>query len=165
MKSVEGLEEFVKWHLEILEITIQEIISTSNIELSDSNKTKEWAKKFLKNYEEKIRIMRSISNKVFERYHQLNNLEFKKIIEENKNKEGEIKELQNVFLNKNGLLIGRIIFAYRETWFLAKQTTNPKLNLTSIKEYQDWAESNLPNLIETKISLEKIHKEIAKWKE
>lgn len=165
MNNVDDLEEFVRWHLETLNITIKEIILTNNVELSDIKIAKTWARSFLANYEEKIRSMRTVSNQVYDKFHHLNNTELKRIIVENKDKEDEIKNLFEIFLNKKELLIGKIIFAYRETWFLAKQITNPDLTLSSVKEFQKWVDSNFFNLNETKKSLEKIYMEILKWKE
>ncbi|MHA7647438.1 hypothetical protein [Nitrosopumilus sp. S4] len=163
--NVDELNEFVMWHLDIINQTINEIAKTQKINLSNNKIAKEWAVKFLENYEERIRKMRNTSNQVFERFHHLKDTYFKKIIDENKDKKIEIEEILKVFHNNNGLLIGKIIFAYRETWFLAKQLTNPESNLSSVEEYQKWVTSNMSNLKETRDSLEKIHEEIKRCKE
>ena len=68
----------------------------------------------------------------------------------------------NTFLNQNGLLIGKIIFTYREHWFLANQISNPDFKLGSIKEFQSWEEENFENILKLQKGLENIHLEIKK---
>ena len=162
---VDKLEEFIKWHFELSNQVIEEIIHTQNLDFSDHMSIKKWAKNYLDKYEEKIRIMRQTSNLVFVRFHELKNKEFNRIIVENKNYEDKITEMMNVFLNKKELLIGKLIFAYRETWFLANHIHNPDFKLGTVKAYKNWASENLNNLKETRQSLEIIHREISKWKE
>ena len=162
---VDKLEEFIKWHFELSNQVIEEIIHVQNLDFSDHMSIKKWAKNYLDKYEEKIRIMRHTSNLVFVRFHELKNKEFNRIIVENKKYENEITEMMNVFLNKKELLIGKLIFAYRETWFLANHIHNPDFKLGTVKAYKNWASENLNNLKETRQSLEIIHREISKWKE
>ena len=162
---VDKLEEFIKWHFELSDQVIEEIIQVQNLDFSDHETIKKWAKNYLDKYEEKIRTMRQTSNLVFARFHELKNKEFNRIIVENKNYENEITEMMDVFLNKKELRIGKLIFAYRETWFLANHIHNPDFKLGTVKAYKSWASENLNNLKETRQSLEIIHREISKWKE
>ena len=125
INQVEKLDEFIKWHLDQSKQVIEEIMHIQKINFSDNIDAKIWAKNYLDSYEEKIRAMRHTSNLVFSRFHELKNGEFKRIISENQDREEEISEIMKVFLNKEELLIGKLIFAYRETWFLAKHTHYP----------------------------------------
>ena len=159
------LDEFIKWHLEINSQVINEIKLSQKINFSDKSESRVWAEKFLDEYEKKIRHMRNISNLVFARFQILKNRDFDRIITENSEFEKQMKEMMEIFLNKNGLLIGKIIFAYREMWFVANRILFPEFKIGSIMEYQKWVESNLPNLILLERSLEKIHEEILKKKE
>ncbi len=159
------LDEFIKWHLEINSQVINEIKLSQKINFSDQFESRIWAEKFLEEYEKKIRHMRNISNLVFTRYQILKNRDFDRIISEYSEFEKQMKDMMEIFLNKNGLLIGKIIFAYREMWFVANRILFPEFKIGSIKEYQKWVENNLPNLILLEKSLEKIHEEILKKKE
>ncbi len=165
ISSVDKLEEFIKWHFELCNQVIREITHIQKLDFSDHIMIKKWAKNYLDEYEEKIREMRHTSNLVFLRFHELKNKEFNRIIVENKNHEKEITEMMNVFLNKKELLIGKLIFAYRETWFLANHIHNPDFKLGTVKIYKNWADENIQNLKDTRQSLEIIYKEISKWKE
>ena len=69
------------------------------------------------------------------------------------------------FLNKKELLIGKIIFAYREIWFLANQIHHPDFNIGYVKKYKEWNDRNFPNLQKLDKSLGNIHCEILKWKQ
>ena len=164
IKKIDELREFIRWHLDVNKEVIREITNTKSVDFSNETEAKKWAEEFLQNYEEKIRRMRRISNLVFEQFYKLKEYEFDRIIEGNKDYEKEITEMMQIFLNKKELLIGKIIFAYRETWFLAKQINDPNFKLGSVKDYQNWVESNFSNLRELNISLEIIHSEISKWK-
>ncbi len=165
INHVEKLEEFIKWHFELSNQIIEEIIHVKKLDFSDHITVKKWAKNYLDEYEEKIRDMRHISNLVFLRFHELKNNEFNRIIVENKNHKKEITEMMNIFLNKKELLIGKLIFAYRETWFLANHIHNPDFKLGTVKAYKNWANANISNLKHTNQSLEIIYNEISKWKE
>ena len=165
INQVKELEEFIKWHLDQSKQVIEEIMYIQKIDFSDKNAAKIWAKNYLDSYEEKIRIMRHTSNLVFSRFHELKNGEFKRIISENQDHEEEILEMMKVFLNKKELLIGKLIFAYRETWFLANHIHYPDFKLGTVTAYMEWVDENLANLKDIKQSLEEIHKEITKWKE
>ena len=125
---------------------------------------KKWANEFLINYEEKIRQMRFVSNQVFHRFHKLKENEFSNIIKNDVKFKNEILEIMQIFLNKKELLIGKIIFAYREFWFLANQIQNPDFKLGSIKKYKEWVKGNFSNLKELDKSLEIIRDEILNWK-
>ncbi len=163
--SIEDLKEFVKWHMDLNREVILQISKTLEVNFEDTQEAKRWAEDFLGKYDKKIRDMRSISNQVFDRYHKLKNEQFDRIIKENNKHEQEIKNLLEIFLNKNGLLIGKIIFAYRETWFLAKQISNPDFKLGSVQKYTEWVDANISNLKELNNSLEQIYKVIVKTKE
>ena len=165
IRSVDKFEEFIKWHFELSNQVIEEIIHTQKLDFSDHITVKNWAKNYLDEYEEKIRMMRHTSNLVFSRFHELKNNEFNRIIVENKNHEKEITEMMNVFLNKKEVLIGKLIFAYRETWFLANHIHNTDFKLGTVKAYKNWAVVNIDNLKDTRQSLGIIHKEISRWKE
>ena len=162
ISNKEKLLEFIKWHLDVNKEVINEIMITQKINFSDSTDAKKWAENFLVNYEKKIRNMRQISNLVFERFFQLKNNEFDRIISKNRDKEEEIKNMMNVFLNKQELLIGKIIFSYREAWFLANQICDPDFKLGSIKNYKIWVNNNFSNLKELNKSLCIIYREISK---
>ncbi|MGI9567839.1 MAG: hypothetical protein ACR2LL_12615 [Nitrosopumilus sp.] len=164
IKKIDELAEFIKWHLDVNKEVIREIANTQNIDFSNESESRKWAKEFLQNYEEKIRRMRQVSNLVFERFYKLKENEFEKIIDENEDREEKIAEMMQIFLNRKELLIGKIIFAYRETWFLANQINNPDFKLGSIKKYKKWVKDNFSNLKELDKSLEIIHTEIARWK-
>ncbi len=69
-----------------------------------------------------------------------------------------------VFLNKKELLVGKIIFSYRELWFVANQITDHNFKLGSVNRYQRWVEENYSNLKSVKNMLENIKEEISKQK-
>ena len=165
INSVDKLEEFIKWHFELSNQVIEEITHIQKLDFLDHVMIKKWAMNYLDEYEEKIRTMRHTSNLVFSRFHELKNKEFNRIMLENQDHEKEITEMMNVFLNKKELLIGKLIFAYRETWFLANHIHNPDFKLGTVKAYKNWADENISNLKDTRQSLDIIHKEISKWKE
>ena len=165
ISSVDKLEEFIKWHFELSNQVIEEIVHIQKLDFLDHIMIKKWAKNYLDEYEDKIRAMRHTSNLVFSRFHELKNKEFNRIMLENKDHEKEITEMMNIFLNRKELLIGKLIFAYRETWFLAKHIHNPDFKLGTVKAYKDWADENISNLKDTRQSLEIIYREISKWKE
>ena len=158
IKRVDGLEEFIRWHLDVNKQVIKEITHTQRIDFSDDAEAKKWARGYLNSYEKKIRKMRHISNQVFERFHELNEGEFKGTISDNTDYEKKIRAMIRVFLNRKGLLIGKIIFAYRETWFLANHIQYPNFNIGTIKKYQEWIDENFSNLIE----LDKIFRECSR---
>ena len=161
----EGLYEFIKWHHDTNKQVIQEIKDSQEIDFRDETKGKTWAENFLSDYDEKIRKMRKTSNMVFERFHILKKTHFEKLILAKEDNEKKVGKIMDVFLNKEELLIGKIIFAYREMWFLAKHTREPKFQLGSINEYTKWADANIDNLKKLDKSLEMILTEIKKWKE
>ena len=161
MEEKERLEQFFKWHLEVISEVINEIDETTKINFSNEYKTKEWARNFLKDYDEKIRKMRKNSNQVFERFHELMK-EFDKIIPKGHEYQKESERTMKVFLNKQDLLVGKIIFSYRELWFLANQITNSNFKIGSIDEYQKWVKENYSNLKTVKAMLQQIEKEITK---
>ena len=72
--------------------------------------------------------------------------------------------MMDIFLNKKELLIGKLIFAYRENWFLANQISKPNFKLGSIQSYKIWVQNNYVNLKKLDKSLEIIYQEISKWK-
>ena len=164
IKQVDELEEFIKWHLDVNKEVIREMRRTQKINFSNNIDAKRWAENFLNSYEGRIRKMRRSSNQIFERFHKLNEKEFKEIISNNKHYEKKMTDMIQIFFNKKDTLIGKIIFAYRETWFLANQIQHPNFSVGSIREYKKWVKANLPNLIELDRSLENIHKDILKWK-
>jgi len=165
IKQVDELEEFIKWHLEVNKDVIKELTNTQKIDFSKDVEAKKWARSFLKAYEEKIRGMRHISNQVFERFHKLNEEEFKRIISDNKDYEEKMTNTIQKFLNKKELLIGKIIFAYREIWFLANQIHHLYFNIGYVKKYKEWNDRNFPNLQKLDKSLGNIHCGILKWKQ
>ena len=79
IEKKEKLQQFFKWHLEVISEVIAEIDKTTTIDFSNKEEAEMWAIKFLKNYDEKIRKMRKNSNRVFKRFHELKS-EFTKII-------------------------------------------------------------------------------------
>ncbi|MBI1662726.1 MAG: hypothetical protein IS860_04385 [Nitrosopumilus sp.] len=157
------LQEFFKLHLEVISEVIDEIEKTQDVDFSNKNEAKLWANKFLENYDEKIRKMRNNSNQIFERFHELKK-EFDEIILKKHEFEKELNEIMLVFLNKHELLIGKIIFSYREIWFLANQVNDFNFKLGSIESYQKWVKTNFSNLKKMKNSLEDIELEISKEK-
>ena len=165
IKRVDELEEFIKWHLDVNKDVIKELTNTQKVDLSKDVEARKWARSFLKAYEEKIREMRHISNKVFERFHKLNEEEFKRIISDNKDYEEKMTNTIQKFLNKKELLIGKIIFAYREIWFLANQIHHPDFKIGSVERYKEWEDTNFSNLQKLDKSLGNIHCEILKWKQ
>ena len=160
-KEPQKLEEFIRWHIEINQEVINEVLITQNIDLQNKNDAATWAAKFLKNYDKKIRDMRNTSNLVFQRFQEIN-----KKIQENKTADSqEIDNLMRVFRNQNGLLIGKLIFAYRETWFIARKINQPHFKIGSISEYQEWVKGNIENLKALNKSLKVIQDSITNWKE
>lgn len=164
IKKIDGFLEFIKWHSDVIEEVILEIEKVQHIDFSNKELTKQWSNEFLSNYEEKIRKMRNISNLVFDRFHELKDDEFDKIMIKEEKLGLEIKEMMDIFLNKKELLIGKLIFAYRENWFLANQISNPDFKLGSIQNYKIWVQNNYVNLKKLDKSLEIIYQEISKWK-
>ena len=160
IKQKEKLEQFFKWHLEVISEVIYEIDNTREIDFSQKNKAEGWAKEFLRNYDEKIRKMRKNSNQVFERFHELKT-EFGESIPKGEQYEKELDEIMQVFLNKQELLVGKIIFAYRELWFVANQINDSNFQIGSISEYQKWVKTNYSNLKSVKIMLEQIQNKIS----
>lgn len=160
MEKKKGLEEFFTWHSEVITEVVDEIGNTKKINFLEKNEAERWAIGFLKNYEEKIRKMRSTSNQIFERFHELRT-EFREIILKEQKFEKESDDTMQVFLNKEELLVGKIIFSYRELWFVANQITNSNFKLGSIEKYQEWVEGNYSNLKGVKNVLEHIEEEIS----
>ena len=160
-KEPQKLEEFIRWHIEINQEAIKEILITKKIDFQNEKEATTWASEFLKNYDEKIRNMRNTSNLVFQRFQEID----KKIQEDETNKQAGINDLMKIFRNQNGLLIGKLIFAYRETWFVARKIDQPHFEIGSISEYQEWVKVNLQNLIDLNRSLQTFQKNISKWKE
>mgnify|MGYP000383271253 CR=1 FL=1 len=105
--------------------------------------------------------MRKNSNQVFERFHELKS-EFTKIIPKNHEYDKESKSIMQVFLNRQELLVGKIIFSYRELWFLANQISNSNFKIGSVKDYQEWVKTNYSNLKRVKEMLQEIEREISK---
>ncbi len=103
--------------------------------------------------------MRKNSNQIFDRFHELDT-EFKKIIQNELEKES--KDIMQVFLNKQELLVGKIIFSYRELWFLANRIVNSNFKIGSINVYQKWVKENYSNLKSVKNTLEQIEREVSK---
>ncbi|ABX12624.1 hypothetical protein [Nitrosopumilus maritimus] len=159
IKQKERLEEFFKWHLEVISEVINEIDKTTKIDFSEKDESENWAKEFLRNYDEKIRTMRKNSNQIFERFHELKT-EFDKIIPKENQYGKESDEIMQVFLNKEELLIGKIIFAYRELWFVANQINDSNFKIGSINDYQEWLKTNYSNLKSVKIILQQIQHKI-----
>ena len=160
-KEPQKLEEFIRWHIEINQEAINEILYTQKIDLENKKEATTWASEFLKNYDEKIRNMRDTSNRVFQRFHEIN----KKIQENNEDDQTEIYNLMKIFRNQNGLLIGKLIFAYRETWFVARKIDQPHFEIGSISEYQNWVNENIHNLKPLNKSLQTFQNKVSKWKE
>ncbi|KFM19719.1 hypothetical protein AAA799P11_00459 [Marine Group I thaumarchaeote SCGC AAA799-P11] len=161
VKEKKSLEEFFSWHLEVISEVINEIDVTKEINFLDKKEANKWAIEFLKNYDKKIRKMRNASNQIFERFHELK-IEFNEIISKENKFQKESKNAMQVFLNKEELLVGKIIFSYREIWFVANQITNSDFKLGSIGKYQKWVEENYSNLKKVKDTLQHIEKEISK---
>ena len=165
IKKIDEFLEFINWHLIVVKEVILEIENTKKIDFSKKKSAEQWSNIFLTNYDEKIRNMRKISNLVFDRFHKLKEEEFDNIILEEEQMVSEVKEMMNIFINEKELLIGKIIFAYRENWFLANQISNPEFKLGSVQNYKTWVKSNYENLKKLEQSLEIIYQEISKWKE
>ena len=161
IKQKQRLEEFFKWYLEVISEVIGEIDKTRTIDFSQKNESESWAKEFLRNYDEKIRKMRKNSNQIFERFHELK-AEFGKIIPKGDPYEKESEKIMQVFLNKQELLVGKIIFSYRELWFVANQINDSNFKIGSINDYQEWVKTNYSNLKSVKIMLEQIQNKISK---
>ena len=160
IKQKEKLKQFFKWHLEVISEVINEIDKTTKVNFSEKDESEDWAKEFLRNYDEKIRKMRKNSNQVFERFHELK-IEFRQIIPKVDQYEKESEEIMQVFLNKQELLIGKIIFAYRELWFVANQINDSNFKIGSINDYQEWVKMNYLNLKSVKIMLQQIQQKIS----
>ena len=161
-ENVDEIEEFIKWHLDANKQVIDEILKIKEIDFSDSAKVKKWADEFLKNYDKNIREFREISNKVFDRFQYLKKNNFKKLMNDQPEKKEKIENMMKSFLNQNGLLIGKIIFTYREPWFLANQITNPEFKLGTTDDFRKWEKDNFENILKLQKGLEKIHLEIKK---
>ncbi|MFB5632248.1 MAG: hypothetical protein ACE5Q9_02855 [Nitrosopumilus sp.] len=159
LEKKEKLQEFFRWHLEVISEVIEEIDKTRKIDFSDKSKNEIWANEFLNDYDEKIRKMRKNSNQIFDRFHELDT-EFKKIIQNELEKESN--DIMQVFLNKQELLVGKIIFSYRELWFLANRIVNSNFKIGSINVYQKWVKENYSNLKSVKNTLEQIEREVSK---
>ena len=164
-KKNNELLEFIKWHQDTNKQVIQEIEESQSVDFEDKIRRKIWAEDFLSDYDEKIRKMRKTSNMVFERFHILKKTHFEKSILAKPENKKKIVKIMNVFLNKEELLIGKIIFSYREMWFLAKHIREPRFQLGSTIEYKKWVDANVSNLKKLDKSLEAILMEIKKWKE
>ena len=165
IKKIEALEEFIKWHIDVNEEVIREITNTQKIDFSNGQDVKKWATGFLDRYDERIRAMREKSNKIFQRYHELKNNQFKQIILNNSEHEEKMTKMMQVFLNKKELLIGKIIFSFRELWFVANHILDSTFKLGSISKYEEWVAANILNLKKLDTSLKLIHAETLKWKE
>lgn len=155
------LKQFFKWHLEVISEVIDEIEKTETVDFSSKDDAKNWAIEFLKNYDEKIRKMRKNSNQVFERFHELKS-EFTMIIPKDHEYSKDSERIMQVFLNRQELLVGKIIFSYRELWFLANQISNSNFKIGSVGEYQEWVKANYSNLKRVKAMLQQIEREISK---
>ena len=136
-KTLIKLKEFIKWHLDANKQVIEEILKIKQIDLRNSANVKKWADEFLKNYDKNIRELREISNKVFDRFQYLKKNDFEKLINDHPEQREKIENMMKSFLNQNGLLIGKIIFTYREPWFLANQVSNPEFKLGTIETLEN----------------------------
>ena len=161
IEKKEKLQQFFKWHLEVISEVIDEIDKTATIDFSKKDEPENWAIEFLKKYDDKIRKMRKNSNQVFERFHQLKS-EFEKIIPKGHKYEKDAESIMQVFLNRQELLVGKIIFSYRELWFLANQISNSNFKIGSVEDYQEWVKTNYQNLKRVKVMLQQIEREISK---
>ena len=162
--NIEGIEEFIKWHVDVNRQAIDEILKIKQIGYSNSANVEKWAEEFLAKYDKNIRELREISNKVFDRFQYLKKNNFEKLIKDNPGQKEKIKKMMDSFLNQNGLLIGKIIFTYREPWFLANHVSNPDFKLGSAEGFRRWEEVNLENMLKLQKRLEDIHLEIKKEK-
>ena len=161
IEKKEKLQQFFKWHLEVISEVINEIDKTKKINFSNKEQVEKWAIDYLKNYDVKIRKMRKNSNQVFERFHELKS-EFTKIIPKDHEYDKKLESIMQVFLNRQELLVGKIIFSYRELWFLANQISNSNFKIGSVEDYQEWVKTNYSNLIQVKMKLGQIEYEISK---
>ena len=161
-ENVDKIEEFIKWHLDANKQVIEEILKIKQIDLTNSANVKKWADEFLKNYDKNIRELREISNKVFDRFQYLKKNDFEKLINDQPEQREKIENMMKSFLNQNGLLIGKIIFTYREPWFLANQVSNPEFKLGTIDGFRKWEKDNFENILKLQKGLDKIHLEIKK---
>ncbi|AJM92725.1 hypothetical protein [Nitrosopumilus piranensis] len=161
INNANALQEFFEWHLQVISEVVKEIENTKKVNFEDKPESEVWAKNFLENYDEKIRNMRKKSNQIFERFHELKK-EFNNTIPKEHEYYKKSNEIMQVFLNNQELLVGKIIFSYRETWFLANQIIDSNFKLGSIKNYQNWVEANFSNLKKVKQALEYIENEISK---
>lgn len=161
-ENVDEIEEFIKWHLDENQQVIDEILKIKEIDFSDYANVKKWADEFLKNYDNNIRELREISNKVFDRFQYLKKNDFKKLMNDLPEQREKIENMMKSFLNQNGLLIGKIIFTYREPWFLANQISNPEFKLGTIDYFRKWEKDNFENILKLQKGLEKTHLEIKK---
>lgn len=161
-KNIEEIDEFIVWHLNANKRVIDEILKIKRIDFEDSAALKEWSDGFLEDYDRNIRELRETSNKIFDRFQHLKRNNFDRLKNSHPERKTEIEQMMNSFLSHNGLLIGRIIFTYREPWFLANQISNPDFKLGTIKEFSRWEEANFENILRLQKVLEDIHFEIKK---
>ena len=144
---------------------IREITNTQKIDFSNEKDGRKWATGFLDGYDERIRAMRQKSNDIFQRHHELKSNQFKQIISNNSEYEERMERMMEVFLNKKELLVGKMIFSFRELWFVANHILDSTFKLGSILKYEEWADANILNLKKLNTSLKLIHAETLKWKE
>ena len=139
--SDKNQKDFLLMHVNLIKEVILEFENVLGINPKNIKMLEKWAYEFLDNYDFKIRDMRKRSDIVYEKYLVLRELLSDLNIEESKK-----KIILNYFRNSDGLLIGKLIFAYRENWFLAKHVKFSEFQFGTISEYETWVEENLEKL-------------------
>ena len=139
--SNETQKDFFLMHLNLINEVILEFENVRKIQPKNIQTLENWAHDFLDNYDYKIRDMRKRSDIVFQKYQSLSEFLSELAMDESKK-----KTILTYFRNSEGLLIGKIIFAYRENWFLAKHVKFSEFQFGTISDYENWVEGNLDKL-------------------
>ena len=155
--NIEEIEEFIMWHMNSNKLVIDEIARIKRIDFTNSESLKKWANEFLGNYNKRIRELRETSNKVFDRFQHLKKNNFERLCNRYPEQKKRIEKMMNSFLNRDGLLIGKIIFTYREPWFLANHVSDPDFELGSIENFEKWEKENFECILRLQRELESIH--------
>ena len=157
--SAERLEEFVRLHVDASSQVAGGIREAMQTDLSDPQTAGAWADTFLEEYDGRIRGLRRTSDRVFDTFRYLRTDVFAGLSRRHPDREEEIGHLARAFSDSNGPLIGKIIFAYRELWFLARHIRDPGFETGSVRGFLGWAESNLPDIARMQGWLEAMHGE------
>ena len=158
------LDELVALHMDLNSQVIKAIERARDADLNDVRRARAWAGEFLSKYDWTIRQMRDTSNKAFQLLSSL--MEgCTKAGSGNAGRLGDGTRPLAAFSDGTGPLAGKIIFAYRELWFVARHVTEPGFEMGDVAGYQRWRDENLPNLIALDRSLSAVRAGIADKKE